>query len=476
MNLSKMQRDPAAFRTVLCVDTDAGPRRLAEVVDDWQLRDFKALDAGWRYAAHRERGAETISEAYLERPRGHSKTTDLAIMVAWILFASRYQLAGNAAAADKDQARLLRDAVQRLVILNKWLGKYLDVQRYRIVNHYTESELRILTSDGETTMGENPDFIVADELTHWVGVKGEKLWEALYSAAGKRRHCMLVIISNAGLGRGSSWQWRVREDFRLDPRSYFSCLVGPQASWQDRKRLEKQRRRLSTAAFRRLWLNQWTRGEGDALEASDIEAAMTQKGPMTAEEAKRRPWVFFGGLDLGVKHDHSALVVWASVPGGGRVRLAECRSWKPQHNDMVDLMAVERAVRETDARYGLCGCAFDPSQAFLMAQRLAKSGLHMLEVSFQVGKNLDLMARELLRGFRGRSLDLYRDDDLIRDLHRLTILEKRYGFKLEAVSDEHGHADRAIAGVIALPLAMEVADADFSLEASGEIAPQRLTT
>ncbi len=90
-----------------------------------------------------------------------------------------------------------------------------------------------------------------------------------------------------------------------------------------------------------------------------------------------------------------------------------------------------------------------------MAQRLQRSGLAMREVTF-VGKNLDKMATTLLEIFRSRKIDLYDDRLLVRDLSRLTIVEKHFGHKLEAVSDADGHADRAIALAIAAPLAIDL--------------------
>ena len=57
---------PVAFREHLLIDTDDGPRPLAETADDWQLADFRSLDPGWRRVA----GLPTdngCNRAYLER-------------------------------------------------------------------------------------------------------------------------------------------------------------------------------------------------------------------------------------------------------------------------------------------------------------------------------------------------------------------------------------------------------------------------
>ena len=52
---------------------------------------------------------------------------------------------------------------------------------------------------------------------------------------------------------------------------------------------------------------------------------------------------------------------------------------------------------------------------------------------------------------------MYRDEKLIGDLARLTIVERQFGYKLEAAHDaEHGHADTAFALAIALPAATKL--------------------
>ena len=46
MELIKLQSDPSEFRQKLLIDTDAGPTPFAQVIEDWQDHDFRALDDG----------------------------------------------------------------------------------------------------------------------------------------------------------------------------------------------------------------------------------------------------------------------------------------------------------------------------------------------------------------------------------------------------------------------------------------------
>ena len=424
---------------------------LGDVMDDWQRTDYEALDSGWRVVAGHDVESPVL-RAYLERPRGHDKTTGTATMLSWALLASPSPLKGIAAASDKDQAQLIRDAVNQLVSDNPWLGMFLKVHNYEVINVVTGSKLKILATDAAGNFGKNPDFIIVDELTHWLNEAQQKNWHALFSAAAKRPNCMLVVISNAGIGQGTGWQWELREKARTRENWYFSRIDGPKASWITKARLDEQRDLLPPAVYKRLWDNLWVAGTGDALTPEDIDAAMT------LNHSQYYPgWSHIIGLDLAVKHDHAALVVLAAKPGSGRVKLAHVQSWKPPAKGKISLTAVREAVAAAFINFHATVGFYDPHQCELMAEELMVRGCRMEPMEF-VGKNLTLMASHVLQSFSGRKIDLYADDDLRRDLLRLMIVEKPYGYKLESCHDEHGHADRAIAMAIALPAASQVSE------------------
>src|SRR3989304_5762779 len=165
MKLIELQRDPKDFREALVLDTDSGPRPFAEVIDPWQASDFAALDNGWRKAAGQNVVGDCYSRGWLERGRGHAKSSDVMVMASWCLFASRRQLSGVVCAVDRDQAALDRDHVSRLLSLNPWLSRVIEVQQWRIVNQHTGSTLEIMASDVPSSYGLLIDFAVCDEVT-----------------------------------------------------------------------------------------------------------------------------------------------------------------------------------------------------------------------------------------------------------------------------------------------------------------------
>lgn len=440
--------EPSVFRRLLVIESRGRLARLSDVIEPWQKTDFEGMDEAWKHAIGVRADSPGVRIGYFERARGHSKTTDLAVMALWALWASDRTVSGMAAANDREQADVIRKQVEKLLILNPWVSSKVQVQLYRVLNLATRGEMKIMSGDARSGFGRVPDFIVADELTHWTN---EDFWTTVFSTVAKRPNCLISIITNAGMGKGVSWQWRVRESLREDSACYFSRLDGPVASWMTSDALDLQRRNLpSEKAFNRLWLNRWQTETGDVLEEDDIAACTTLPGPVSARGDMR----FLAGLDLGVKNDHSALVVIGIDIEAERFKLASVQSWAPseQEGGKVRLSDVTAACIAAHERFGLDGIAYDPDQAYRVAEECEDAGITMIETPF-TPKNCTAMARVLLSVFTNRLIDLYDDPLLVRDLLRLSIVERPSGFKIEAVRDELGHCDRGIALSIVLPLA-----------------------
>ncbi len=450
--------DPCKFRNDLLVDVDGQVKQFGAVQDEWQKADFASMDAALLNCTGQRVCADARMRAFLERPRGHSKTTDLGVTCCYAMAFATRSLRGYAYAADRDQSSLLKDAIHRLLRLNPWLGDILEVQRDCVVNkarsHPGEgSVLAIATSDVGSSYGILPDFIIADELCHWQEGSGEALWHSLISSAAKRSNCFFAVITNAGFV--DTWQWKTREAIRGDEAWYFSRLNGPQASWMTPTRLAEQRRLLPPVAFARLWENQWSSGGGDALSEADIKAAFKEKlFPMNGNEAD---YSFIAGVDLGLTRDCSAIVVLGVQNSGHRrIRLARTKLWRPAAGRKIELSEVELTLRDMHKQFNFESIAYDPWQAEHLSQRLRHDSLPMLELT-QSGKNLQAIAARLIEAFTDRRLDLFDEANLKRDLLKLRVEERSYGYRLVSPRDEYGHGDLASAFGMALLTAHELA-------------------
>ncbi len=444
-HVQAMAASPAVFRENLLIDCDAGPRRFADVLDPWQVETFAVIDPSLRRAAGHQVDAP-IRRAWVELTRGSGKTLSLAAAACWVLCFAHRQASLVAAACDRDQAKLLRDGIDKLVRLNPWLAKQLKVDQYRIKSERTGSTLDVLASEVGGSYGLTPDVVILDEVAMWAN---RELFDSLLSACAKRANSLLIVLTNAGFTE--SWVWPVRESVRTDVNWHFNAHSAP-ASWISEDHLAEQRRLLPPKVYSRLWENVWTEGSGDALDAALVDAAVTLPGPETAGDPDS---TYVLGLDLSTKRDHSAAVVLAAHGQSRRVRVAHSQSWAPGKNG-VDLVAVQDAVIELYRRFK-CRVYFDPFQAHMMAQVFARHGITTVEYPFTPA-NTHAMASGLLQSFNESRVDLFPDAALVRDLKRLSIVESRLGaFKLTAPRDAtQGHCDRGMAFCIALPAALEL--------------------
>ncbi|MCA9109808.1 MAG: hypothetical protein KDA52_07665, partial [Planctomycetaceae bacterium] len=284
-------------------------------------------------------------------------------------------------------------------------------------------------------------------------------------------------------GFEESWQRGIYETVQASEEWYFSRLEGPVASWIDQKRLDEQRRLLPEPQYRRLWLNEWSSGSGDALQADDIEAAVVLPGPPGYEQG----YSYFAGLDLGISRDRSALAIvgrhvgysvrrenvvqpvtsrlddvlvdlglkaapmidtadeYDYIEGTHRLRLAQIQSWKPPKGGKIDLQAVEDAVLDAHARFGLRCVLFDPHECEAMAQRLSRRGLRMIPFTASQSA-LTEMAATLLQAFNDGQVELFRHELLLAQLRQLRIIERTSGgFRLQSPRNSDGHGDLATA-------------------------------
>jgi hypothetical protein len=431
------------------IDCNGEPRKQSSVLDPWQREDFETMDPGWMRAigVPVPDGVKVLSRAYHERGRGHSKTTDLASRALWAIYSARRKINGVAGAAAKPQAKLLRDGIDSIVRLNPWLTDEIGVKAWVVSNKRTGSEFKILAANENTNYGLTPDFVIADELTHWPRVD---LWTALFSAVAKRANCVLQVIANAGFGMGTTWHWKAREKARLDPRWHWHRLEGPQASWITPENLAEQREHLVPAAYKRLWLNKWLMTTGDALDMNKVIGACTLEKPLA------NPFeVAVGGLDLGLSNHHAAFVIFGIDVIRKKLRLLHTKRWDPRLYDdgRIKFNDVQIHVAEFARHFKVEGIAYDPWQAAQMAENLGLLGFQVYPLH-PTAQNSQRMATELIDAFNHDLVDMYHDDSLITDLAKLNIVQRITGSKIEAPEDEEsGHCDLAMAFAIGLPFA-----------------------
>ena len=461
------RRDPLAFIGDLKIPGADGPELFRKIWAGFQTEMFsKAAPC----LVDLSKGRRPQWRGFwLERTKGASKDTDVACLLLWLLMFTECPLLIELGADKQEQAMETHKAIQQILHLNLWLARYFKPTKDRIVCTRTQSTCQFIATQETAAHGSRPNVTVCNELSH---VSSVQFMETMMDNATKMPGNFAIIATNAGTR--NTWQWNWRETYHQSKRWWFQKVIQI-APWLDRDDIKEAELRNSTSRFLRLWHGVWSSGGGDALDAEDIEAAIRLRGPMLPEQilGANPRWYFTAAIDAGVRHDHAALIVLGVQPGIDRVRLARCQSWAPGPDGRVDLSLLKRAVIKAHADFNLVACNFDPNQMEWMAQELeTEIGLFMNPIPF-TGPNCNQMARDLLTAFRGRQIDLYPDDQLVADLKSLTIVERKWGHKLEAPSSEEtGHADRAIALAIDLPQALHLSRMEPPEKALAE--PMRL--
>lgn len=444
---------PAEFRENILLPVDAGTS-FQGCVQQWQTQDFQALDQAWQeLAGHRRRSKKTIRRAYIERPRGHSKTSDMAMQIAWILLAANQPLVGLAAAADRDQANFIHDSLHRLSKVNPELVDDLKFVQHEVRNSKTGSRLEVISSDVKSSYGALPDFVVCDEISHW---EKPEMWYSLLSSAAKKPACVLTILTNAGVGRG--WQWEIREHARQSDSWYFSSLDGPHAPWITDDWLAEQRALLPEPVFERLWLNRWQHSDGNFVTLAEAEKCRVESRSFQIDGQPGQHYV--ATIDYAEKHDFTVGCVCHRE--GDKVVIDRMDVVKPSPSQPTKISWVEDWIEDIASRFHQVRFVVDEYQLLSTIQQL--EGRYPIErFAFHSGKGNQKLSVQLRQLILHKMIEWYpgcgdvpgfHRDDLETELASLLLRQSSNGrVRIDHIQDGQHHDDRAFAlGVACLEL------------------------
>lgn len=428
----------------------ADGRRWGESAEPLQLDDARSVLVPEQDGPRRH---------WLGRARGRSKTTDVGGLSLAAMLTEPADgglpvgARAYAGAADRDQARLLLDAVRGFLLRTPELqGGVVDVQAYRIVVPQRDIVLEVLAADGPGAYGLLPDWLALDELCQWPDTANARtVYDALTSALPKVATSRALVMTTAG--DPGHWSRKVWEHAGSSQLWRVSDAHGP-APWMSPAEVADEERRLMPSVFRRLFHNEWTAPE-DRLTTLDAVRDCVRTGqPDRLDPVRGVRYAL--GLDLAVTRDNAVLAVahLEDVPGADpRVVCDDLRVWTPVKGRPVDLAEVEAAVARLSGEYGGALVSFDPAKAELMTQRLHRAGVKVEQRQFTVGTN-NSRAQMLFRLLQNRRLSLPDDDQLVDELANVRLLETSPGvFRLD--HDRNRHDDRATALALAAQQLLE---------------------
>ena len=310
-------------------------RFLSHTKGRWAGVPFHILD--WQEVLLREifgwvddQGYRQYRTAYVEVPKKNGKT-ELAAAIVLKLLVADDELGAEvySGAADREQATLIFNAAEQMVIQNRVLKKRLKLKPSvkRIVDHKTGSFYQALSTEAYTKHGLNIHGVVIDELH---AIKDREFVDVLTQGASDARTQPLKwIITTAGVAHKDSIGWeyhqyaeKVRDGIIEDER-FLPLIFGADmnANWEDEEvwkivnpslgqifDIEKMREAFREAkakpplenVFRRLRLNQWTSQISRWLQLHIWDAC---SAPVNLTKGR----TCYAGLDLSSTIDITAL-------------------------------------------------------------------------------------------------------------------------------------------------------------------------
>lgn len=422
------------------------------VLCDWEHQIFVDLFSG------PESKRPTL--ALLGMPKKSGKSTLAAIIALWYLL---NKLLGEIyiMGPDLQQGQLVVfENICRAIRLHPYLRQICRVGKSTIECERTGAKITVLPCN-KTAAGLNPDLVIFDELWQFTSLEARRAIDELCNIPEGIKHNLILVVTYAGYQSDEDshlWRWyKMGMDIREgklepDPKFYFLWRTDYEdVPWVTKKYLASQRKRLRPNTYKRFHENAWTSGEESFIDAATLEVCM--------DKSHRKGFGYGGsivcGLDVGPKHDCTALAAIGTTGDGKKLCLVDHVIFKPPEGQTLDLeKTFECHLLKWQIRYNILATLYDPYQAIRSAQRLTEDGLEMIEYP-QTVQNLVKMSDTLQGLLKSSSLILYEDDEVRQNLLGCAVKETTRGWRI-VKSNQARKIDLSIAIAMAAQGASEL--------------------
>lgn len=433
-----------------------------EVAVDQQREDAAAIFTEERPHLH-----------FITRPRGGSKTTDVAGMaIAWLIADAPLMARGYVVAANSEQAAHVIDAAASFRARTPELEGAVSVENEKIIAPGKGAWIRVLSLSDSGAWGlREARFLIADEFCQWPQTRAAKrVYEALRSTVQKEMGCRLVILSSSGepthwsratFDEANREMVHAREQNRL-PMWRVSEMPGP-VPWQDPEEIEQLRNELSPSAYDRLVLNIWSQDEDRAISEEDFEVAARNRfrlshrvptglrgyglrlhDPMPEQK-------YLMSVDIGIYNDSTVMCVAHKEPldpekpkGLQKVVIDHLERWSGSKKRPVQLQDVEDWIVAHATEYNRARVLADPDQFVGNIQSLNRRGVRAGAFVFGA-TSVGQVATALVQAFRNRQIEVPDYKSLRDELVSVRLRESAPGVTRLTHDRERGHDDQAVA-------------------------------
>jgi phage terminase large subunit-like protein len=341
----------------------------------------------------------------------------MVVIVMMVLFAPQY---GEAYVLANDFAQAQNrvfDVCCRIVQSSPMLRHEARVTSELITFHATKSIIRPLSSDYGSAAGGHPTIAVFDEIWNYTTARARRLWDELVPVPTRKISCRLIVSHAGFLGESELFEGlyhrgkalpKVGPDLYAGDGMLMFWSHVPIAPEQTPAWLEQMRRDVPAVQFLRQFENRFAASERSFIDMAKWDACCDASVPMVDYD-KALPVTV--GVDIGYKHDSTAIVTTTWEPKLDRVRLVRHKIIQPSPDNPLDFeSAVEGTLLDLQKRFIVERVLFDPWQMQATAQRLKKAGLQIEEFPQSPG-NLTAASQGLFDLISSRRLVMYPDED-----------------------------------------------------------------
>jgi hypothetical protein len=382
----------------------------------------------------------------------------LFMITLLLLFGPRHA-EGYCAANDLDQAQgRVFEACRRIIEASPLLRREAKVTADRITFPATGATIIALASNYASAAGSHSTIAVFDEAWCYTSERARRLYDELVPVPTRKISCRLIVTYAGFEGEGDMLHSLYQRGLKL-PQVGPSLYAGdgllmswhhePIAPWQNEAWLADMRRTLRPSQYLRMCENRFVTSESNFVEMSAWDRCVEPNIGHALPDKTLPIWV---GVDVGLKHDWTAIVAVTFDKKSQLVRLAFHRVFQPSPEVPLDFAStVEATLLELARNFQLRKVLFDPWNMAATAQRMTQAGL-LIEAFPQSPPNLTAASQNLYELIQSRGIIAYPDAGMRLAISRAVSKETARGWHI--IKEKQSHK---IDVVVALAMACHAA-------------------
>lgn len=242
----------------------------------------------------------------------------------------------------------------------------------------------------------------------------------------------------------------------------------PRMPWQDDEFYENEKNSSRPADYLRLNENRWVTSHEAFIDPAwwDFAAKSYPQSAELWDEHPYRFWPVHIGVDIGIKHDSSAVVGVAYDARRGKVAQVFHHIWTPKGDEINLEVTVEAYLRAMYKRFIFRMVSYDPYQFARSAQTLQAIGMPMQPFDQTTG-NMTPASQQLFDLLRGKKYETYPDPETKFHISNAVAKDTGRGFRI--VKDPIIANNRHKRGTKPIDFAIATAIAAYTAVQSGGI-------